>query len=377
MSRFSLTNSVPLRAGDPGPPDSPGAANMVDWDFAASSAGRLVPAGPKASRIEIKDAVAQLRQCAAAAVEPVAHTSQMSAPEDAPAPLIVDRPGWIRANATSLEAMMTPVIDDLLSRRQGEKGKAAPTPSELGRRVGGIVSGAEVAGLLSWISTKVLGQYDLAPGRTPRLLLVAPNIMSAERELDVDARDFRLWVCVHEETHRVQFTSVPWLRDHITASAQQLSTSLVPGPEQMNDRLGQLITGLPGVLSGKTDITTLLANEEQRAQLADLTAVMSLLEGHADVVMDEVGPVVIPTVAQIREKFTQRRKGASAVDVLLRRLLGMEAKMRQYRDGAVFVRAVTDQVGTSGFNQVWTSPETLPRGSEIADPAAWVARVHG
>lgn len=352
---------------------------LVNWDFAAASAGAVVPAGPKASRIEIKDAVAQLRQCAAAAVEPVAQTARMSAPDDALAPLIVDRPGWIRANATSLEAMMAPVIDELVTRsqRDGGAGRTRPAePSDLGRRVGGLVSGAEVAGLLSWISTKVLGQYDLAPGGTPRLLLVAPNIMTAERELEVDPYDFRLWVCVHEETHRVQFTSVPWLRDHITTSAQRLSTSLVPGPEQMSERFGQLVSGLPGVLSGRTDITTLLASGEQRAQLADLTAVMSLLEGHADVVMDEVGPLVIPSVAQIREKFTKRRQGASAVDVLLRRLLGMEAKMRQYRDGAAFVRAVTEQVGTEGFNQVWQSVETLPRATEIADPAAWVARVH-
>ncbi|MGB3684434.1 MAG: zinc-dependent metalloprotease [Ornithinimicrobium sp.] len=355
-----------------------GAMDLVDWDFAAASAGRLVPAGPKVSRIEMKDAVAQLRQCAAAAVQPVADTSQMSAPADAPDPLIVDRPGWIRANAASLEAMMTPVLEDLLSRREvrSDDGKRAE-PSHLGRRVSGFINGAEVAGLLSWISTKVLGQYDLAPGGAPRLLLVAPNIMAAERELAVDAHDFRLWVCVHEETHRVQFTSVPWLRDHFTTSAQRLSTSLVPDPEQMGERLVQFISGLPSVLTGKTDITTLLANEAQREQLADLTAVMSLLEGHADVVMDEVGPMVIPTVTQIREKFTQRRRGASAIDVLLRRLLGMEAKMRQYRDGAAFVRAVTQQVGTDGLNYVWQSPETLPRGPEIADPAAWVARVHG
>lgn len=352
------------------------APDLVDWDFAAASAGRLVQAGPSVSRIEIKDAVTQLRHCAAAAVDPVAQTSRMSAPDGAPVPLIVDRAGWIRANATSLEAMMSPVLEELLNRRERE-GAGDDPPSELGRRVGGMVSGAEVAGLLSWVSTKVLGQYDLAPGGTPRLLLVAPNIMTAERELGVDVRDFRLWVCVHEETHRVQFTSVPWLRDHITSSAQALSTSLVPAPEQMSDRLGQLISGLPAVLTGKTDITTLLASPAQREQLADLTAVMSLLEGHADVVMDEVGPLVIPSVAQIREKFTQRRRGAGAIDVLLRRLLGMEAKMRQYRDGAAFVRAVTEQVGTDGFNQVWQSPQTLPRGSEIADPGAWIARVHG
>ncbi|MGB3827930.1 MAG: zinc-dependent metalloprotease [Ornithinimicrobium sp.] len=380
MNRFFKTD----RGAPPEqvPANSASGGDLVDWGFAATSAGRLVRPGPKASRIEIKDAVAQLRACAAASVDPVAHTSLMTAPDDAPAPLIVDRPGWISANSASMQAMMTPVLDEVISRRLRSTGTGADKnsghadPSELARRVGGVVSGAEVAGLLSWVSTKVLGQYDLAPQGTPRLLLVAPNIMATERELEVDPSDFRLWVCMHEETHRVQFTAVPWLREHIIERAQELSTSLIPHADDVSGRMGQLIAGLPGVLRGDIDITTLLASEEQRVQLADLTAVMSLLEGHADVIMDEVGPAVIPSVAQIRAKFTQRRKGAGAVDVLLRRLLGLEAKMRQYRDGAVFVRTVMEQVGTAGFNQVWASPDALPRASEIADPAAWVDRVH-
>lgn len=175
----------------------------------------------------------------------------------------------------------------------------------------------------------------------------------------------------------MQFTAVPWLRQHIIDSAQELSTSMVPATDEMGARLSQLVSGMPAVLRGERDITSLVANEQQRAKLAEITAVMSLLEGHADVIMDEVGPQVIPSVDQIRAKFTQRRKGAGPLDILLRRLLGMEAKMKQYRDGAVFVRAVMNQVGTDGFNQVWTSPQTLPQASEIADPAAWIARVHG
>lgn len=350
--------------------------SLVDWGFAAASASRMVPAGPKASRIEIKDAVAQLHAAAAAAVDPVANTSGMHTPEDAATPLVVDRPGWIHANTSSMQSMMSPVLDEVVSRR-ASGGPDKAEASEVAQRIGGVISGAEVAGLLSWVSTKVLGQYDLAPQGTPRLLLVAPNIMAAHRELEVDPHDFRLWVCMHEETHRVQFTAVPWLRQHIIDSAQALSTSMVPHADEVSTRLTQLVSGLPAVVRGERDITSLLANEEQRAQLAEITAVMSLLEGHADVIMDEVGPQVIPSVDQIRAKFTQRRKGAGPLDIVLRRLLGMEAKMKQYRDGAVFVRAVMDQVGTEGFNQVWTSPQTLPKAGEIADPGAWVARVHG
>jgi coenzyme F420 biosynthesis associated uncharacterized protein len=356
-------------------------SEYVDWAFAARASRRMVPAGPKVSSEEIRDLVGELRQAASRAIEPVAQTSLLRAPEGTPRPLVVDRPGWIEANVASLQGMLGPVLDEVVERRRAHeraRGRAGDkqTP-EIVQRVGGALTGTEVAGMLSWVSTKVLGQYDLAPQGTPRLLLVAPNIMAAERELEVDEHDFRLWVCLHEETHRVQFTAVPWLRDHVVDSARRLGSRLVPEGDAVGEQLQTVIRGLPGVLRGEVDITQLLATPEQREQIAAITAVMSLLEGHADVVMDEVGPEVIPSVALIRERFDQRRKGAGAVDVLLRRLLGMEAKMRQYRDGAAFVRAVTDKVGIEGFNRIWTSPETLPRATEIPDPGAWVRRVHG
>jgi coenzyme F420 biosynthesis associated uncharacterized protein len=272
-----------------------------------------------------------------------------------------------------MRALVGPVLDSVTSRRQHQ----ARPMSENAQRFGGAVTGTEVAGLLAWVSTKVLGQYDLAPAGTPRLLLVAPNVLTVERELELDPSDFRLWVCLHEETHRVQFTAVPWLRDHMVASARDLGDNLLPEPEQMGQRLAQIVSALPGVLRGEADITQVLATPEQREKLARVTAVMSLLEGHADVVMDDVGPQVVPSVTTIRSKFNRRRKGAGSVDRVLRRLLGLEAKMRQYRDGAVFVRAVTKAVGWEGFNAVWQSPETLPRPEEIPDPPAWVRRVHG
>ena len=196
--------------------------------------------------------------------------------------------------------------------------------------------------------------------------------------MGVDPHDFRLWVCIHEETHRVQFTAVPWLRQHLIERARELSLDLMPDPDQLGARLETLAQNLPQAFrAGGTGLTELMTTPEQRDKIAALTAVMSLLEGHADVVMDDVGPQVVPTVEQIRVKFQRRREGAGSIDRLLRRLLGLEAKMRQYRDGATFVRAVTDRVGIDGFNAVWTSPETLPKPAEIEDPQAWVTRVHG
>jgi len=366
---------------DPSEPTPRAGQDYVDWTFAASAGRRLAPPGPKASGAEVAELVEELRAAAARAVEPVSRTSGLRAPPGAPPPLVVDRAGWIEANVASMRAMLGPVIDSVVERKRAadeRRGRQRDSdPPAAAQRLGGAVTGGEVAGLLAWVSTKVLGQYDLAPQGQPRLLLVAPNVMHVERELSVDPSDFRLWVCLHEETHRVQFTAVPWLREHIVSAAQGLGTDLVPDPDQMGQRFTQIVRNLPDVIRGESDITQLVATPEQRERMAQITAVMSLLEGHADVVMDDVGPEVIPSVSSIRAKFDERRKGAGSVDRVLRRLLGMEAKMRQYRDGALFVRGVLDRAGLDGFNHVWTSPESLPRALEIPEPDAWVRRVLG
>ncbi|WP_137122252.1 zinc-dependent metalloprotease [Segeticoccus rhizosphaerae] len=348
-----------------------GPHELVDWDFAGATGRRLVPAGPKVTAAEASSVVEELRADAERARTPVAETARLHTPPDAHAPLIVDRPGWIDANVSSMRSMLGPVFDTMAAKRRRE-------PGQLTRSVGGKVTGGEAGALMAFLAGKVLGQYDLAPEGKPRLLLVAPNILHAETQLAVDPADFRLWVCLHEETHRVQFTAVPWLREHLIGSARSLTSELVPDPDQLGAKLAQIASSLPDAFrSGGTGLADVFATPEQRARMARITAVMSLLEGHADVVMDDVGPQVIPSVAQIRAKFQQRRRGGGAVDRLLRRLLGLEAKMRQYRDGAAFVRGVTDRVGVDGFNAVWTSPETLPLPEEIEDPGAWVARVHG
>ncbi|KRE37402.1 coenzyme F420 biosynthesis protein [Janibacter sp. Soil728] len=343
----------------------------VDWKFAKTAGARLVPPGPDVSHDEAAETVAEIRELAAAAVAPVAATSRLTAPGDAPAPLVVDRPTWIEVNADSMAALLDPAMQAMASRKSKE-------PWGPAQAIGSKLTGAEAGGMLAFLSTKVLGQYDIAPDGTPALLLVAPNIVTTERDLSVVPRDFRFWVCLHEETHRVQFTAVPWLRGHIIDSARNLAGDLMPDAESLKSRLEQMATQVPRVLSGDGQgLAELVITPEQRERMAEVTAVMSLLEGHADVVMDDVGPDHVPTVATIRERFTTRRKGAGAADRLLRRLLGLEAKMRQYRDGAVFVREVQDTVGVDGFNAVWTSPETLPTALEITEPAAWVRRVHG
>lgn len=361
------------------PPQDGSPSAQVDWDFAKATGRRLVSAGPVASAAEIADAVAAIHDSASRSRGPVADTARMYAPGDAPPPMVVDRPTWISANADSMSALLDPVFATLVERQKRLATTRPGASAAAGLSAfGGKVTGAEAGALLAFLASKVLGQYDLAPQGSPRLMLVAPNVVQVERELNVDPADFRLWVCMHEETHRVQFTAVPWLREHMITGAQTLAGEMIPDPDTLMERAQQLVARLPEALrSGGAGIAELVATPEQRAKLAQLTAVMSLLEGHADVVMDEVGPAVIRSVAQIRAKFTERRNGVGAFDRLLRRLLGLEAKMRQYRDGAAFVRGAVDRVGVDGFNHVWASPETLPTPAEIADPGAWVRRIHG
>jgi coenzyme F420 biosynthesis associated uncharacterized protein len=355
-------------------------ADMVDWDLAVLTAQRLARPSPEISPDEAREVVAELRAGAAASEEHVRSFTGLHA-ESATAPvLVVDRTGWIQANADGFREILRPLVNRLRERR-GE-------PNGVSAAIGSRVTGLEAGGLLAYLSNKVLGQFDPFYTGPPgpdgarhggRLLLVAPNVVQVERELTVAPRDFRLWVCLHEETHRVQFTAVPWLREHLLSEMSGLIASAELDPAKLAallrdgiERVGRLVKGDPTV-----SLLDLLQTPEQRQAVERLTAAMSLLEGHADVVMDGVGPTVIPTVAKIREKFTQRRSGAGPVDQMVRRLLGFDAKLRQYRDGAAFVRGVVDKAGMDGFNAVWTSPDTLPHKNEIADPAAWVARVLG
>jgi coenzyme F420 biosynthesis associated uncharacterized protein len=338
--------------------------NLVDWQTAVSVGSRIAGDGPVVGATEAGEVVAELRAGADRSSGLVREYTGLVADERTAPVLVVDRPGWIQANADAFAAILEPVAAKLAAK------KGPPTGMSL--LVGSKVTGAEVGLLLGFLGGKVLGQFDPFHDPAGRLLLVAPNIVHVERELDVDPTDFRLWVCLHEETHRVQFTAVPWMRDHLFSLIGALTDTIQPDAmtEDLLKRISEAVRS-----GGKGTLIDLMGTPEQKEILDRVTGVMSLLEGHADVVMDGVGPSVIPTVAKIRRRFDERRKGVGVLDKLLRRLLGLDAKMAQYRDGAAFVRAVVDQSGMEGFNAVWAGPDHLPSRAEIHDPAAWTTRV--
>ncbi len=344
---------------------------MVDWDLAVRMGTRLAGEGPSVSRGEADAVVAELRAGAERATGLVRDHTGLEAGQGTAPVLVIGREGWVQANADGFAHVLAPLVARLTEKKGAPSGVTAA--------VGSRVTGTEVGVLLGFLGSKVLGQFDPFHEPAGRLLLVAPNIVHVERELGADPHDFRLWVCLHEETHRVQFTAVPWMREHLFAQMQALIETVEPSAalEDLLRRAVQQIRSGERRGGGGGGLLDLVGTPEQKEILDRVTGVMSLLEGHADVVMDGVGPAVIPSVEKIRRAFNERRQGIGPLDRLLRRLLGLDAKMAQYRDGAAFVRAVVDKVGMAEFNAVWSEPAHLPSMAEIHDPEAWVTRVLG
>jgi coenzyme F420 biosynthesis associated uncharacterized protein len=242
--------------------------------------------------------------------------------------------------------------------------------------------------VLAFIASAILGQYDPFAGtdqpdgqRGPgKLLLLYPNIIAVERQLGVLPRDFRLWVCLHEVTHRVQFTANPWL-------AEYMSTALAVITEDAGEDIGKVVGRLADHVrdrrgstephsGGVLGVLRVMQSEPQRKALDQLLVLGTLLEGHADHVMDAVGPAVVPTVATIRQRFDQRRQRRQPpLQRLIRALLGFDAKISQYTRGKAFVDEVVSRVGMQRFNTIWSSPDTLPLPHEIDEPARWIERV--
>lgn len=351
----------------------------VDWDAAGTIASRLVRPGPRASRAELDELVGSLREVGERAAGHITEITGLE-PQDGlgitdvklSKVLVVDRSSWARANAHVFSTLVP--------------GALRPT----GRSAAGFAGAAQVGGVLALLSGKVLGQFDpfTTPGRG-RLFLVAPNILTVERELDADPQDFRLWVALHEQTHALQFAAAPWLADHVRErAARLLELTKQSDDDGAPGGLGDLVERVTRVLSealrdggSSLDSGPALAGvlgREQAEVVKEVGAVMALLEGHADVTMDAVGPGVVPSVSSIRARFDARRGAVgSPLQRVLRRLLGLDAKLAQYRDGAAFVRAVEKRAGRNAVNAVFSGPDALPTPREIADPRAWVRRVLG
>ena len=354
---------------------------MIDWDVAISTGVRWARPGPQVSLGEARAVVAELRALADTVSEPVRAVTGMSAPgDDGGWVAIVDRPGWIRANVDGFRVVLDPLAEHL--RERG----AAPGGSVV-TAVGSRVTGVQAGLILAYLASRVLGQYELFLPPDPsvpngvapagRLTLVAPNIVMVERELGVNPHDFRRWVCLHEETHRTQFTAVPWLRGYVQEQMTEFLLASDLDPATILGRLRSAADAVAGAVrdGGGDSVLEAIQTPRQREILGRLTSVMTLVEGHGDYVMDAVGPQVVPSVEQIRQRFNERRGTAGRMERTLRRILGIDLKMKQYAQGSRFVKAVVQEAGMVTFNKVWTSPQTLPTKDEFDRPELWLDRV--
>lgn len=338
----------------------------VDWEFAATVGGRLARSAPPVTEYTRRQAISELAEASKAAEPPVRDVTHLTTEGAVPDARIVDRPEWIRAATESMRVMTG----------------GAKTPKGF---LTGRVTGAQTGAVLSFVSSGILGQYD--PFVSPTgdgggcLLLVYPNIIAVERQLRVSPKDFRLWVCLHEVTHRVQFTANPWLAGYMSSTLEVLTAE---GGEDVTAVVGRLSELVKKRRAGTEDpesagvlgFMRAVQSEPQRQALDRLLVLGTLLEGHADHVMDAVGPSVVPSVASIRHRFEERRKRKQPpLQRILRALLGVDAKLAQYTRGKAFVDDVVGRVGMDRFNTIWTSSETLPLPHEIDHPEKWIDRV--
>jgi coenzyme F420 biosynthesis associated uncharacterized protein len=285
----------------------------------------------------------------------------------------IDRAGWIEANI----ATMRPLLDPLTRRLGKGSGPLAPAL----RSTTQLLLGAQVGAVTGVLSQRVLGQYDIAlldAERPPRLLLIAPNVDQAARSMGLDRDQFTAWVAIHEVTHAVQFSGAPWLREHLGAMLRELLDGM-----QVGVRLGA-VASLPSTADLRDLLARLLAGElmriglgEQRWELVErMQATMSLIEGHAEHVMDAVGAEVLPSLERMRAAMNRRRRGRAWPWRIVERLLGLEMKMRQYELGREFCDQVVAGGGPAALARAWESPAMLPSAQELQRPELWLQRTH-
>lgn len=355
----------------------------MDWELAQRVAHRFArrqPFGDAATNFELVASYTALTDRAEADV--AAHTGLVSLAGPARA-RVTDRPGWVDANVASFQRLLLPLLERLTPDEP--TGPAETTHWKPWRSVSGKASGAQLGALLGWMSTRVLGQYDLLviederPDEQDLVYYVGPNLLAMERRCAFPPQEFRLWVALHECTHRAQFTGVPWLRRYFLDQVQELLGSIDPDPNRLLEALKRTAAevrsgGRPLERGG---LAAVLATPRQREVLDRLSGLMSLLEGHGEVVMNRAGADSIPNAWRFEQVLRSRREAAKGMSRLLSRLVGLQAKLNQYAEGERFITAVEAEGGRTLFDKVWTGPQFLPTLSEIRQPRQWMERVDG
>jgi coenzyme F420 biosynthesis associated uncharacterized protein len=350
---------------------------MVDWALAQRvAAGALIlkpaPAAYRSSALQ-----GQFDDLTARAETLVSEATGLHSRHGSARAKVTDRSGWAAANVRSMQRLVGPALLEL----QRARGAKLGGPSLV---VGRTVAGTQLGLMLAYMATRVLGQYDLlindeTPEDQDLVSYVGPNIVAVEQQYQFDPNQFRLWLALHEVTHRMQFTAVPWLRDHFVGQITELLGPLSGDPSNFAEMVKRVTTEVRAGRNpaGDGGVLALLATPEQRLALSKISGMMSLLEGHGDVTMDRAGAGEVPGAAHFSQVLHERRTNAKGLTRLMSKLLGLDAKMRQYAEGERFVQSVEAAGGPVLMARVWEGPEWLPTLEEIRDPALWVARAGG
>jgi coenzyme F420 biosynthesis associated uncharacterized protein len=345
----------------------------VDWNLAEKVAVRSAGREPFSQSYHYQSLARDFDELTAVAEDQVAEATGLRSLSGEARARVTDRQGWVRANIASFQRLLRPITDRLDQTVASHP--FAPVASR--------VAGAEVGMILGWMSGRVLGQYDLLvvededPDDQDLVYYVGPNVLALEKRFGFPPREFRHWLALHEVTHRAQFTGIPWMRSHFLDLVQQTVTSLDPDPKRFLDALGRVAAE---VRSGRNPLDdgglmAVFASPEQRAVLDQVSGLMSLLEGHGDVTMDRAGADQIPSAERFGQVLRQRRAEATSAAKVLQKLIGLEAKMRQYEQGERFIEAVEEAGGVDLLDQAWVDPANLPSIAEIRDPQQWITRV--
>ncbi len=347
-------------------------ADAIDWGLAERIAVRVAGSEPFHGSYHAESLGPDFAELTAEAEELVAAATGLRSLAGPARARVTDRAGWVRANVASFQRLLRPLTDKLGDRLS--TGPLGPVARK--------AAGAEVGALLGWVSTRVLGQYDLLvvededPDDQDLVYYVGPNVLALEKRYAFPPREFRLWLALHEVTHRAQFTGVPWMRGHFLGLVEQAVSSVDPDPKRLVHALRKVVDAVGDRRNPLDDggLAALLAGPEQAAVLEQVGGLMSLLEGHGDVTMDRAGADRIPSAERFGRVLRARRRTANPGIRLLQQLIGLEAKLNQYEQGERFIAAVERAGGPELLDAAFESPAMLPTLGEIRAPERWIAR---
>jgi coenzyme F420 biosynthesis associated uncharacterized protein len=348
------------------------ADDPVDWDLARKVARRMSGSDAFSGSYHANSLRPDFAEFTAIAEELVAQETGLRSLIGPARAKVATREEWVEANIRSFQRLFKPLTERLGSKMTGPFAPVA-------RRF----AGAEVGTLLGWMSKRVLGQYDLmiAPGDNPQdqdvVYYVGANVLSLEKRYAFPPREFRLWLALHEVTHRAQFTGVPWMRDHYVDLVNTTMAFDAGDPKRFLEALKRCGNEIRHGRNPLDDggLPMMIAGPEQRHAIEAVGGLMSLLEGHGDITMDRAGGDLVPSAERFSRALSQRRAEVKGMARFVRQLLGIEAKMRQYEQGEAFISHIERERGVGFLDRVWASPDRLPTLAEIKDPGTWVKRM--